>query len=235
MDIATGEDVDGPIDRCRYSDVAWLPGGKAFYYGRRLPPDAVPAGEEQFHRRVYLHRVGTAGRARTSLILGDGLEKTNYYGVSGQPGRPLAGHHGLGRHRAAQRRVDRRPVRQRREARRTCRSCSRASTPAPGRVAGPGRAALPAHRPGRAARPDRRADPADPAFPEYASWQDLVGEDPEAVLTDFAILDGPGLPEPVLLAARARHAISEVSVHDLAIGDLVRRARRCPALAPSAA
>ena len=39
----TGQDVDGPIDRCRYSGVAWLPGGKAFYYPRRLAPDARPA------------------------------------------------------------------------------------------------------------------------------------------------------------------------------------------------
>ena len=38
MDVETGELVDGPIDRCRYSRVAWLPGGKAFYYTRRLPP-----------------------------------------------------------------------------------------------------------------------------------------------------------------------------------------------------
>ena len=50
-----------------------------------------------------------------------------------------------------------------------------------------------------------------------------MAEDPDAVLTDFAILDGPGLEQPVLLAARARHAISEISVHDLAFGDLLGR------------
>ncbi len=52
MDVPAGQDVDGPIDRCRYSVVAWLPGtsasrgpaGKAFYYVRRLPPEAVPGG-----------------------------------------------------------------------------------------------------------------------------------------------------------------------------------------------
>src|SRR5271154_5620800 len=58
MDVSTGTLVDGPIDRCRYSNVAWLPGGKAFYYTRRLPPSAVPAGESQYHRRVYLHQLG---------------------------------------------------------------------------------------------------------------------------------------------------------------------------------
>jgi len=86
MDIATGLDVDGPIDRCRYTQVAWLPGGKAFYYSRRLAPERVPAGEEQYHRRVYLHYVGTPPDDDV-LIYGGGPEgsagpdKTAYYGV----------------------------------------------------------------------------------------------------------------------------------------------------------
>src|SRR5690606_8791572 len=81
LDVETGERVEGPIDRCRYSPVAWLPGGEAFYYVRRLPPSEVPEGEEQYHRRVYLHRVGTSTDDDV-MVFGDGLEKTNYYGVS---------------------------------------------------------------------------------------------------------------------------------------------------------
>ena len=81
MDVATGELVDGPIDRCRYSNVAWLPGGKAFYYTRRLAPEAVPEGEAQYHRRVYLHVVGTPPEADT-LIFGEGRDKKTYFGVS---------------------------------------------------------------------------------------------------------------------------------------------------------
>lgn len=80
MDVAFGDRIEGPIDRCRYSPVAWLPGGESFYYVRRLPSTEVPDGEEQFHRRVYLHRVGTSTEEDV-LIFGDGLEKTNYYGV----------------------------------------------------------------------------------------------------------------------------------------------------------
>ena len=38
------------------------------------------------------------------------------------------------------------------------------------------------------------------------------------MLNDFAILDGPELDQPLLLAARCRHAISELSVHELASG-----------------
>ncbi|MFC7649925.1 ATP-binding cassette domain-containing protein [Streptosporangium lutulentum] len=45
MDVGTGRIVDGPIDRCRYSPVAWLPDGKSFYYVRS--------------RQVCLHRLGT--------------------------------------------------------------------------------------------------------------------------------------------------------------------------------
>jgi hypothetical protein len=81
MDVTTGEVVDGPIDRARYSPVAWLPGGESYCYVRRLPADQVPDGEEQFHRRVWLHRVGTDADTDT-LIFGDGLDATNYYGVS---------------------------------------------------------------------------------------------------------------------------------------------------------
>ncbi|HVX43091.1 MAG TPA: prolyl oligopeptidase family serine peptidase [Mycobacteriales bacterium] len=80
IDVATGAVLDGPIDRCRYSPIAWLPGGNELYYVRRLAPDLVPAGEEQFHRRVYRHTVG-AGTDTDVEIHGAGLDPTNYYGV----------------------------------------------------------------------------------------------------------------------------------------------------------
>ena len=219
MDVATGKDVDGPIDRCRYSAVAWLPGGDAFYYSRRLAPDAVPADEEQFHRRVYLHRLGTPADADV-VILGDGLEKTNYYGVSvSRDGRWLV-------ITAAAGTAPRNDV--------WIADLSASAPAAPNlQVMQQGVDASTWAHAGRDGRfyvfTDRNAprgriaiaDPADPAFPEYACWQDLIGEDPDAVLTDFAILDGPGLGEPVLLVARSRHAISEIGVHDLAFGDLL--------------
>ncbi len=81
LDVATGEVLDGPIDRCRYSPVSWLPGGETFFYVRRLSPDAVPPGEDQFHRRVYRHRVG-APPGQDELVWGQGLEPTNYYGCN---------------------------------------------------------------------------------------------------------------------------------------------------------
>ena len=68
LDVATGAAVDGPISRSRYSPVAWLPGGAAFYFVRKLPPDQVPSGEEQFHRRVYLHTVGTPDESDVEIF-----------------------------------------------------------------------------------------------------------------------------------------------------------------------
>jgi prolyl oligopeptidase len=81
LDVATGARLDGPIDRCRYSPVGWLPGGEELYYVRRLAPDAVPAGEEQFHRRVWRHRIGVDPAADVE-VHGAGLDATNYYDVS---------------------------------------------------------------------------------------------------------------------------------------------------------
>lgn len=221
MDITTGQDVDGPIDRCRYSDIAWLPGGAAFYYSRRLAPEVVPPGEEQYHRRVFLHRVGTPADEDV-LILGDGMEKTNYYGVSvSQDGRWLIITASAG-------------TAPRNDVWIADLAASSASAPnlqvmqqdidaTAWPVAGrDGRFYILTDRDAPRGR-IAITDPADPAFPEYASWQDLIAEDPDAVVTGFAILDGPGVEEPVLLATRSRHAISEVSVHDLAFGDFLRQ------------
>ena len=60
---------------------------------------------------------------------------------------------------------------------------------------------------------------ADPADPGPAGWRDLIGERPDAVLGGYAILDGAELPRPLLLAGWTRHAISEITVHDLATGE----------------
>jgi prolyl oligopeptidase len=218
IETSTGALVDGPIDRTRYSNLGWLPDGKSFYYGRRLPPGAVPAGEEQFHRRIYLHRLGTDPDQDT-LILGDGLEKTNYYYVQvSRDGRWLlitaeAGtaprtdvwvadlSAGPGDQAAA---PDLRVLQQGVDA---------STSPRPGRD---GRIYLFTDRDAPRGR-IMAADPGHPAFPAYESWQPVLGEDAESVLTGFAILDS-GLPEPVLLAARTRHAIGEITVHSLATG-----------------
>ena len=81
MDVTTGQDVDGPLDRTRFSPVSWLPDGQRFYYVRRLDPAGLPADEAQYHRRVWLHTVG-ADPATDVEVFGDGRAATTYYGTS---------------------------------------------------------------------------------------------------------------------------------------------------------
>ena len=213
MDVATGDQLEGPIDRTRYSPVAWLPGGAAFYYVRRIDPELVPADEQQFHRRVWLHRLRT-DPAEDVLVFGDGLDKTNYYGVSvSMDGRWLSVGASAGtaprndlwladltasppeapRLEVVQQGVD-------------------ASTSL--HVGRDGRAYLFTDRDA----PRGRLAVTTPDATSYDAWTDLVPEDDEAVLEGYAILDGTELADPVLLCAWTRHAMSEVSVHDLRTG-----------------
>ncbi|MEV0625046.1 prolyl oligopeptidase family serine peptidase [Nonomuraea wenchangensis] len=212
MDVATGVRVEGPIDRCRYSPVAWLPGGEAFYYVRRLPSTEVPENESQFHRRVYLHRVGTSTEDDV-MIFGQGLKMTNYYGVGvSRDGRWLqvSAHEGTAPRNdlwvadltaSPADRPDLRVVQEGVDAQ-------------VGLVFGrDGR--LYVHTDRDASR--GRVCVTDPAEPGYDTWRDLIPEDPEAVLNDFAVLDD--LERPVLLVGWTRHAISEISLHDLETGE----------------
>jgi prolyl oligopeptidase len=224
LDVATGAAVDGPIGRSRYSPVAWLPGGVAFYFVRKLPPDQVPDGEEHFHRRVYLHTVGTPDESDVE-IFGAGLDKTNYYSVSvSRDGRWLT-------ISAAQGTAPRNDLwladLSGTDPSGTDPSGSGPAAPAL-RVVQQGvdaRTGVHVGRDGRlyvftdAGAPRGRLAVADPAQPEATNWRDLISEDPAANLSDFAILDGPELARPVLLASWTRHAIGEISVHDLATGE----------------
>jgi len=81
LDITTGEPVQPPIDRCRYSSVAWLPGGAEFIYVRMVAEAEAPDGEQAFHRRVWRHRVG-ADPDTDELLDGPGLYIDHtYYGT----------------------------------------------------------------------------------------------------------------------------------------------------------
>ena len=219
IDVTTGSLVDGPIDRCRYSNVAWLPGGKAFYYTRRLPPSAVPDGESQYHRRVYLHQIGTPADSDV-LIFGSGRDKTDYYSVSvSRDGRWLT----ISASRGTAPRNDL-----------WIADLSESDPASPDlRVIQEGldvQTGVHVGRDGRlyvytdADAPRARLAVTDPADPGPATWRDLISEDPEAVLRGYAILDGAELAQhhgAVLLASWTRHALSEITVHDLATGERV--------------
>src|SRR5215472_14301238 len=211
LDVASGEVIEGPIDRCRYSVVAWLPGGKAFYYVRRLPPEEVPAGESQYHRRVYLHVVGTPPESDTP-VFGEGRDKTSYYGISvSRDGRWLVLSASIG-------------TAPREDVWLADLSVSDPAAPmlVPVTVGLDAQTSVRAGRDGRLyvftdlEAPRGRICVADPAVPGPDGWRDLIPEDPSAVLRGYAILDD--LPRPALVVSRTRHAVSEVTVHDLATG-----------------
>jgi prolyl oligopeptidase len=216
MDVATGERVDGPIDRTRYSPVAWLPGADAFYYVRRLPPEVLPPDEVQHHRRVYLHRLG-ADPADDVLVFGEGQDMTNYYGVSvSMDGRWLSIGAAAG---TAPRNdlwlADLASSSLEAPALQTVQEGVDASTSA--HVGRDGRVYLFTDRDS----PRNRLMVTAPDALDYASWTDLVPEDDEAVLEGFAILDGPQLADrgAALLCTWTRHAVGEVTVHALATGE----------------
>ncbi|WP_433174581.1 prolyl oligopeptidase family serine peptidase [Actinoallomurus sp. CA-150999] len=215
MDVATGETIEGPIDRCRYTPIAWLPGGDAYYYVRRLAAGQVPAGEEQYHRRVYLHRVGTDPETDDVMIFGDGREKTNYYGVGvSRDGRWLTLSSSQG-------------TAPRNDLWIADLSTSPLETPELRVVQEDVDAETGVHigRDGRAYvftdrdAPRARLCVADPSDLSPGTWRDLIPEDSEAVLSDFAILDD--LDRPILLAGWTRHAISEITIHDLVTGERI--------------
>ncbi len=202
MDVASGEVIDGPIDRTRYCPLAWLPGGERFCYGRRLPPDAVPEGEDRFHRRLWLHRIGDDPE-RDRLVFGEGRDKTEYHSVEiSHDGRWLVIGAALG---TAPRNdlyvadlagdLVLRPVQEGLDA------------TTYGQVAHDGRLYLRTNL--GAAR--FRVVVADPARPEPLGWRDLVPEG-ETVIEDFAVTGD------ALLVAGTRHAVGRVTVHDLADG-----------------
>jgi prolyl oligopeptidase len=216
IDVETGAIIDGPIDRCRYSPVGWLPGAQAYYYVRRLPPSEVPPGEEQFHRRVWLHRVGTDPDTDV-CVFGADFDKTTFFSASvSRDGRWLI--------------VSASPG----TAPRNDLWIADLTTSDPTspdlkdlQVGVDAQTSVHIGRDGRAYiytdrdAPRGRLVVTTPENPGPETWRDLLPEDPEAVLEDFSILDGDELARPVLLASWTRHAVSELTLHDLATGERI--------------
>ncbi|HVW32482.1 MAG TPA: prolyl oligopeptidase family serine peptidase, partial [Acidimicrobiia bacterium] len=206
LDVDTGATVDGPIDRCRYSPLAWTADNEALYYVRRLPPGAVPAGEESFHRRVRFHRLGTDSET-DDLVFGDGRDPTAYYAVDvSADGRWLI----LAEHLGTAPRNDvwiadltlpgghghLVPIQEGLDA---------ATYP---RVGHDGRLYLHTNL----GAPRYRLAVADPTLPQPEHWTDLLPET-DGVLSDWT------LTTDAVVAVRLDHAVSRVTVHDLRTGE----------------
>ncbi|MER6738963.1 prolyl oligopeptidase family serine peptidase [Streptomyces puniciscabiei] len=83
----SGDILDGPIPGARAAALAWLPGGREFYYTRRM---LTPDGDIVAPRVVLRHRVGTT--PDSDVLLGEPFTQPNtYYGLQTSPdGRWLA-------------------------------------------------------------------------------------------------------------------------------------------------
>lgn len=216
IDVATGASLEGPIDRARYSPIGWLVGGDAYYYVRRLAPEALPRGEEQFHRRVWLHRIGD-NPDDDVLIFGEGRKLTEYFGAGvSRDGRWLSISASEG-------------TAPRNDLWVADLSSSEPTEPilVPVQTGIDAQTGLRFGRDGRVYvftdrdAPRGRLAVTSPGAWDPADWTDLIAEDPDAVLEGFAILDGPELDRAVMLVSWTRHAISEVTVHDLASGEQI--------------
>jgi prolyl oligopeptidase len=213
MDVATGETIEGPIDRCRYSPVAWLLGGQAYYYVRRIAPELLPESERNFHRRVYLHRVGTPTDDDV-LVFGAGMTMTNYYGVEvSRDGRWLQVSAAEG-------------TEPRNDLWVADLTASPATAPAFVLVQGDvdAQTGLTFLRDGRVLvstdldAPRGRVAVTTPGAWGPHTWDDLVPEDPDAVLESVTVLDGPELDEDLLVVVRTSHGVAHMSLHRAADG-----------------
>jgi prolyl oligopeptidase len=210
LDIATGEPVGPPIDRCRNGSLAWLPGGEEFFYVRMVATDEVPAGDQAFHRRVWRHRVGESPDG-DQLVDGPGLytEHTHYGVTVSRDGRWLVVSGVVGT---------------------TARDSVWITQVSPADAGPPTLTRLltqdddvQAHawveRDGRLYvltaddAPRWRLMVADPERPGRAHWRELVAEDPDAVLESVRWLQPPDGSDGLLVLARARHAVAEVTLH----------------------
>jgi len=217
MDVESGEVLDGPIDRCRFSPIAWLVGGEAFYYVRRIAPELLPEAERNFHRRVYLHVVGTPAD-EDDEVFGAGMTMTNYYGVSvSRDGRWLQ----VSSSEGTEPRNDLWVA-----------DLEEGDPRSPGfesvQCDVDAQTSLSFERDGRVFVSTDRDAPmgriaiTSPGKWGAEHWVDLIAEDPDSVLDDAALLDDEELKEDLLLVVRTRHGVSELSVHKADDGAFVR-------------
>ena len=216
MDVATGDVIDGPIDRCRFSPIAWIPGGDAFYYVRRIAPELLPESERNFHRRVLLHQVGSPD---DTVVFGAGMTMTNYYGVEvSRDGHWLQVSASEG-------------TEPRNDLWVADLTTSPIENPAFQLVQGDvdAQTSLTFGRDGwvyvttdRDA-PRGRLARTRPGQWNADAWHDVIPEDPDAIFDGFALLDDATLEEDLLLIVQTVHGVGRVSLHRASDGTLIEQ------------
>ncbi|HYS77790.1 MAG TPA: S9 family peptidase, partial [Candidatus Dormibacteraeota bacterium] len=59
IDVKTAGLLPDTIPHTRYCALGWLPDNSGFYYTRYPAPGDVPAGQENYNRHVFFHRLGS--------------------------------------------------------------------------------------------------------------------------------------------------------------------------------
>ena len=88
LDLETGRHLPDTIARMRAASLAWLPDATRLLLHPVSRPGEVPAGEEQYHRAIYFHRLGTDPAADPLVF--QPAEKEHWPGVERLPRWPLA-------------------------------------------------------------------------------------------------------------------------------------------------
>lgn len=209
LEVTSGQVLDGPIDRVRYSSIGWLPGGRAFYYVRFLE-------REGLHRGVWLHRLGT-DPIEDALVFGADPEEPTRPGVSITPdGRWLmvSINYGTG-------------MRNDLWLADLLGSDPTAPNFAALRHGNDGSTGLHIGYDGRLYlltnldAPRNRLCVTTPDRLAHVQWQELIPENPEANLQEFCLIDDPAKDHPQLLIGWTQHAFSQLTVHDGLSGEQI--------------
>ncbi len=83
-DVGTGKDLPDRIEHTRHASVAWMPDGKSFYYSRYPEAGSVPAGDEKYFAKIYLHVLGQDPKT-DKLLFGDNRDRTDTPIVTASP------------------------------------------------------------------------------------------------------------------------------------------------------
>ena len=70
IDVKTGRLLPDTIPHTRYCALGWLADNSGFYYTRYPAPGDVPAGQENYNRHIFFHRLG-ADWSKDSKVFGD--------------------------------------------------------------------------------------------------------------------------------------------------------------------
>jgi prolyl oligopeptidase len=88
--VKSGVDLSDEITRARHCSLAWMPDGTGFYYTRYPAKGSVPAGEDEYHRSVFHHRLGN-DPDKEARLFGEGRDLKDWPNLGLSPdGRWLA-------------------------------------------------------------------------------------------------------------------------------------------------